>query len=377
MNFARPMISFSLLATLLWAACADAGPSADAAPPPPTPAVKPRTVEAIADSLYLTLTPGARAAQIIMTASATAPKMGMSYDTAAALVRDGVVGSVLFLKGKASEFRGQGERLTNLAVAKGAPKLLYACDCEPTLLHKKWTDVDSVLPASKQRDTATVARETRAINGQMKAAGVQLNFAPIADRAANKAIINRRSFGSNPDSIVALASAFVRAAQADGIGATVKHFPGHGMVAGDSHKGTVTIDGELKELDAFRRVIAGSKPMAVMVGHITVKNNARWSTAGLPASLSRPIMTTLLRGELAYDGLIVTDALNMAAAEVHGDAGWRALAAGADIALMPAFPRKLHARIVAAMAKDDATGKQLQASVKRVLRAKIALGILR
>lgn len=329
------------------------------------------------DSLYQRLSAAQRAAQLIMVASSTAPKLGLPYATAKSLVQDTIAGGVLFLKGTTAEFIGQRKELNALAAKNNGLPPLYSCDCEPTLLHHKWTDLEPVLPAASQKDTAKVAQQTALINAAMKRVGVQLNFAPIADRKANKAIINKRSFGASPDSIVTLAAAFIKATQDAGLGATVKHFPGHGLVKGDSHKQAVYIDGELKELDAFRKLIAESSPTAVMVGHITVRNNPRWGTGGLPASLSPVIVTGLLRKEIGYDGLIITDALNMAAAAEAGDADWKAIAAGNDIALMPTAPRKLHARMVAAMAKGDAMSKQLEASVKRVLRAKIALGVVR
>lgn len=350
------------------------------APVPAPPALsdfysRRKDIEESVDRLYAAMTPEQRAAQMIMVASSTTESIGTPYETARKLVDGGMVGNVLFLKGATTEFARQTKELNRLLQGKGQVKPLYACDCEPTLFHRKWTDIKAVKPAADQKEAAMVEEEVRKIDSVMKVVGVQLNFAPIADIAANKSVINKRSFSRNADSVALLASAFVTASQQDGIAATVKHFPGHGAVKGDSHKQAVFIDGDMKELNTFKRIIRESKPISVMVGHITVRNNPSYNTNELPASLSSKIVTGLLRKELGFDGIITTDALNMQAAANMKDGDWKAVLAGNDLILMPLNPTLLHQKITAALKKDDALSRQLEASVKRILRLKVCLSI--
>lgn len=361
---------------------ADNAPAAYEAAPAPQPFSladfygRRKDLEEAVNSRYAAMTPQQRAAQMIMVASSTAESIGTPYETAKKLVNGGIAGNVLFLKGTTTVFRGQTKELNRLQEGKGQVKPLYACDCEPTLFHRKWTNLEAVKPASEQDDPTEVAEEVHKIDSVMKEVGVQLNFAPIADLAANKSIINKRSFSSRPDSVVLLASAFVTASQKEGIAATVKHFPGHGAVKGDSHKQSVFIDGDMKELNTFKRIIRETNPVSVMVGHITVRNNAAYGTGELPASLSPKIVNGLLRKEMGFEGIITTDALNMQAAANMKDGDWKAVLAGNDLILMPLDPTSLHRKITEAIQKDDALGRQLEASVKRILRLKYCQGII-
>jgi len=323
----------------------------------------------LVDSVYNAMTPQERASQMIMTASSTYEKLGYPFASAKKLVAGQVAANVVFLKGSTAEFRQEAATLNSLP-AKLSP--LLACDCEPTLLPGKFTDVTDILPASQQKDAATVAANTDKINKIVQKVGVQLNFAPVVDIAANKSVINRRSFGSNNADIVNLSSQFVTTTQQAGIGATLKHFPGHGAVTGDSHKQSVYIDGRLTELQNFKELIQSPEPpISVMVGHIVVKNNPQYATNGLPATLSRTIVTNLLRNELHFDGIITTDALNMEAAAKVPNADWKAAEAGVDLVLMPKDAALLNRNIVTALGKQDALSKQLETSIKRIIRFKL------
>ncbi|MFT4061708.1 MAG: glycoside hydrolase family 3 N-terminal domain-containing protein [Edaphocola sp.] len=323
------------------------------------------------NELYNRLTPRQRAAQMIMTASSPVAGLGYPFGAAQKLVQQDIAANVVFLKGTAAGFKQEAAKLkADVGAEPVGP--LFACDCEPTLLPSKWSDAGHIKPAADQQDTATVQQETLKINALVKNTGVQLNFAPVADAAMNKAIINKRSFGATEAQIFPLAEQFIVTSQQGGIGATIKHFPGHGAVKGDSHKQSVYIDGELTELPLFQRLITGAEPpAAVMVGHIIVQNNPKYGTDGLPATLSRKIITDLLRNELHYDGIITTDALNMAAAAKVADADWKSVEAGADLILMPRNAAALNKKIVAAMAANNGLSRQIEASVKRILRYKI------
>lgn len=323
--------------------------------------------------IYNKLSPKERAAQMIMTASSTAVKLGYPFDKAKELITTDVAANLVFLKGSTTDFKSEVKQLDQLQ-AGNTLKTLYACDCEPSLINSKWSDVNGIQTAANQKDTAAVTENTQKINDIVQRVGVRLNFAPVVDIAANKSVINNRSFGSDPATIEALSGQFVKVSQDAGIAATLKHFPGHGAVKGDSHKQSVYIDGPLTELHTFKAIIQSeTPPVAVMVGHIIVKNNKQYNTEGLPATLSPVIVTNLLRRELGFEGIITTDALNMEAAAKVPDADWKAVQAGVDLVLMPANAKALNKRIVDALAKNDAVSRQLETSIKRIIRLKLAL----
>jgi beta-N-acetylhexosaminidase len=329
------------------------------------------TLQAV-DSVYHSLSNKERAAQMIMTASSPAPNLGYPFSKAKQMLSSGVAANVVFLKGTAAGFKSEAQQLNALPsnIQKLAP--LFACDCEPTLMPNKWSDVKGIIPAADQKTEQEVAANAQIINKAMKMAGVQLNFAPVVDIAINKSVINKRSFGSDPQFISAFSKQFVSTTQAAGIGATLKHFPGHGAISGDSHKQSVYIDGELTELNTFKQILeASEKPVAVMLGHIIIKNNPQYQTNGLPASISRKIATDLLRHKLNYKGIITTDALNMEAAAKFADADWKAVEAGVDLILMPKNAITLNQKIATALETKTAISAQIEASVKRIILLKL------
>ncbi|MEV0518025.1 glycoside hydrolase family 3 N-terminal domain-containing protein [Nonomuraea sp. NPDC050405] len=170
------------------------------------------------------------------------------------------------------------------------------------------------------------------LGAQLAAAGITIDFAPSADVNSNpdNPVIGLRSFGAEPALVARHARAFVRGLQSTGVAACAKHFPGHGDTSVDSHHGVpvVAADGIEDALRPFREVIAeGVK--AIMTGHLLVPS----FDGGLPATLSPKILTGLLREELGFDGMIVTDGIEMTAvsgAYGIGGAAARAVAAGAD-----------------------------------------------
>ncbi|NUW36830.1 glycoside hydrolase family 3 protein [Nonomuraea sp. SMC257] len=177
--------------------------------------------------------------------------------------------------------------------------------------------------------TETLARD---LGAQLAAAGITIDFAPSADVNSNpdNPVIGLRSFGADPALVARHARAFVRGIQSAGVAACAKHFPGHGDTSVDSHHGVPVVEaGGIEDaLRPFREVIdEGVK--AVMTGHLLVPS----FDGVLPATLSPKILTGLLREELGFDGLIVTDGIEMAAVAGTygiGGAAARAIAAGAD-----------------------------------------------
>ncbi|GLZ11105.1 sugar hydrolase [Actinomadura sp. NBRC 104425] len=185
-------------------------------------------------------------------------------------------------------------------------------------------------------DPELTRRVYRSLGAELAEAGVNLNFAPSVDvnTAADNPVIGTRSFGSDAELVARHAAAAVTGTQEAGVAACAKHFPGHGATVADSHLAVPVVDADMallerRELVPFRAAIkAGTR--AVMTGHL----NLPAVTGGVPATLSRAAITGLLRGRLGYDGVIVTDALDMAGASGEigiPEAAVRALLAGADL----------------------------------------------
>ncbi|MBZ5695359.1 MAG: serine hydrolase [Acidobacteriia bacterium] len=219
---------------------------------------------------------------------------------------------------------------------------------------------------------------------EARAAGVHWIFAPDADVNNNpdNPIINVRSFGEDPQSVAAYVKEFVRGVQENGALATAKHFPGHGDVSVDSHLALAVVSGDRKELEGnelvpFRAAIAAGAG-SIMPGHLAVP--ALDPDPNVPATLSQRILTGLLRDQMKFRGLIVTDALDMAGVTSlypPGEVAVRAVEAGADVLLMPPVPDAAMAGLEDAVRSGRIPEKRIDASVRRILAAKAQLGLNR
>jgi beta-N-acetylhexosaminidase len=220
-----------------------------------------------------------------------------------------------------------------------------------------------------------VARESRA-------AGVQWIFAPVSDVNDNPAnpIINTRSFGEDPASVSEYVENFIRGAQDNGALATAKHFPGHGDVSVDSHLSLPTVPGDRTELEnmelvPFRAAIAAGVD-SIMIGHLAVP--AFEPDPNVPATLSYNIMTGLLRDQMGFKGLIVTDAMDMGGVTnlyPPGEAAVRSVEGGADMVLMPPVPDAAMEGLIDAVKSGRIPEKRIDESVRRILEAKEHLGL--
>ena len=249
-----------------------------------------------------------------------------------------------------------------------------------------------------RRQGVITAREARAL-------GVRWDFAPDADvnNNADNPVINVRSYGENPQEVARFASAFVEGLQSGNVLATAKHFPGHGDTAIDSHRGLPIIDLPRSRFDAlelvpFKSVIETAGVGSIMVAHISlpqidptvikplkqsvkasyteaeIKNEA----ATIPSTLSPRVITDILRKEMNFDGLIVTDAMDMSGLTIYfnqDEAAVRALSAGADVILKPASANDAIRGIKQALASGRISGQRLNESVRRVLAWKYQLGL--
>lgn len=232
-------------------------------------------------------------------------------------------------------------------------------------------------PAFTRYEGEVTAREARAL-------GVQWVYYPVADVNNNpdNPIINIRSFGENPEAVAAHVKAFIEGAHADKknfVLTTAKHFPGHGDTAVDTHLNMASIPADKDrlnhlELVPFKAAIEAGVD-SVMTAHIAVPALA---PPDLPATLSPAILTDLLRKELGFKGLVVTDALEMASIArgfTSGDAAVRAIEAGADALLMPTDPDAVLKAVTAAVQSGRLTRQRIQESVIKILAAKERVGL--
>jgi beta-N-acetylhexosaminidase len=219
---------------------------------------------------------------------------------------------------------------------------------------------------------------------ESRAVGVQWNFFPDADVNSNPAnpIINTRSFGEDPQQVGDLVAAYIRGARANGMMTTAKHFPGHGDTATDSHLSVAQVTGDRKRLNSvelapFRKAIEAGVD-SVMVAHVSVP--ALEPDANRVATTSPAIVTDLLKQELGFQGIVVTDALDMAgltrlyAANI-GRAAVDAFKAGSDLLLIPADLDASYKAVLDAARSGEIPSARLDASVLKLLKAKASLGL--
>lgn len=212
---------------------------------------------------------------------------------------------------------------------------------------------------------------------EARAVGVHLTFSPVADINDNPGnpIINTRSFGGDPAMVARLVAATVKGTRDAGVLSTVKHFPGHGNTDVDSHISLPTIHGGWARLDSielvpFRAAVKAGVDV-VMSGHLALPGFDPDSLR--PATLSPLVMTSVLRDSLGFQGLAVTDALDMGALVTTyggGEAAVRAFLAGSDLLLMPADPRAVIVAMTEAVRSGRISRERLRLSLGKVLMIK-------
>lgn len=297
-----------------------------------------------------------------------------------ALIREQKIGGFILFGGEVYETA----YLTNSLQNKAEIPLLIASDLERGLGNQ--IDGTTLFPplmslgAAGSDELAYLMGKITAI--EARAIGIHMTYAPVVDVNINpeNPIINTRSFGEDPEQVSRLAAEFIKGCQQNGLMATAKHFPGHGDTDLDSHSVLPTIGGDLKRLEKvelypFKKAIEAGV-QAIMTAHLRLP--ALDPTPDLPATLSQPILTGLLRNKLGFKGIIVTDAMNMGGITTlysPVEAAMRAVEAGVDMILLPPEPKEVIEALVCAVRSSQISEARIEVSVKRILEAKARLGL--
>jgi len=303
-----------------------------------------------------------------------------------ALRRQHVGGVVLFRHknmGNLAELRGLTQALQSVAAESDQPPLLIAADQEGGQL----IAVDHTTPFPGNMALGATGSDKlaykvgRAIGKELSAVGINVDFSPVCDVNSNplNPVIGTRSFGEDPKLVARLSAALIRGLQSAGVAATAKHFPGHGDTSSDSHAGAPMVKHSAKrirsvELVPFRAAV-NSGARLVMTAHIVVPT-LNGGSDDLPATLSPQILRDLLRKKMRFDGVIVSDALDMHAMEQG--AGYvaetmAAVAAGIDLLLFNHDLSRVEpacANLVQAARRGLISANEMHASARRVMTLK-------
>lgn len=238
------------------------------------------------------------------------------------------------------------------------------------------TKVDSAAEIGESGDANNAYNTYKEIGTYLTEYGFNLNFAPVADVLTDldNDAIGERSFGSDPTVVSSMVASSVTALEEVGVTACMKHFPGQGDANGDTHEGLASSDRTLEEIKAteLQPFAAGMEAGAqmIMVGHFTVPAIDEDNT---PASLSKKVITDLLREEMGYNGVVITDALNMSAISEYYDSAQAcimAFKAGADMVLMPEDFEAAYEGVLAAVKDGTISEARINDSLRRVYRIK-------
>lgn len=244
-----------------------------------------------------------------------------------------------------------------------------------TTLHPPMREIGDSGDAEKAKEVGKI------LANDLSKFGFNVDFAPVADVIIdeNNTEIGDRSFGNNPDTVSLMVENVVAGLQEGGISATLKHFPGHGSTINNSHTGVSESARTIEQLreNEFLPFAAGINAGAdfVMISHMTLTAATKEK---VPSSLSKEVITDMLRGELGFNGIVITDAFNMGAVTTmysQAEAAKMAINAGVDMILMPQSLTEVHSAIVSAVENGEISEERIKESVKRILTVKRKRGI--
>ena len=287
----------------------------------------------------------------------------------------------------AAVFRNQpyeAAMFTNQLQRDSPLPLIFAADFERGLAMRFHgaTGFPAAMAFAATGNAQHAAEMARVVAQEARAIGVAWNFFPVADvnSAPANPIINTRAFGEDPQQVIPYVLAYLGAARENGMLATAKHFPGHGDVVSDSHLGTARLSADRAHLDTvelppFRAAIEAGVD-AVMVAHVTVP--ALDPDPNRVATVSRAVIGGVLKQQLGFQGLVITDAMDMNAITrlfPAGRAVIEAVKAGNDVILIPPDLNAAYSGLLSAVRSGEIPQAQINASVLRILRAKAAVGL--
>lgn len=256
------------------------------------------------------------------------------------------------------------------------------------------TDMPGNMALGAARSSEMTQNIGQVIGEELNALGINMNLAPVLDINNNpdNPVIGVRSFGESPELVAELGIAYTQGLQNTGVAATAKHFPGHGDTAVDSHLGLPEVPHDKErllevELFPFQKAMEADID-AIMTAHVTfpkiddtkVISKKDGTEISLPATLSHKVLTGLMREEMGFDGVIITDALNMKAIADHFgpvDAVIRSVKAGTDIVLMPVGLEEVADGLLEAVETGEISEERIEESVKRILTLKVERGIVK
>lgn len=239
------------------------------------------------------------------------------------------------------------------------------------------TDVGDMAKIGASGDVQQARQAGETIGSYLSELGFNLDFAPDADVLTNpdNTVVKKRSFGSDPRVVSDMSLAVAQGLAQHQVYSVYKHFPGHGATAGDTHQGYAYTDKTLDELKQselipFENAIQNNAAF-IMAAHISAPHVTGDDT---PASLSKTMITDILRGQMGYDGIVVTDAMNMGAVTeqyTSAQAAVKALQAGADLVLMPEDFQEAYQGVLDAVKDGTLTEQRINESVTRIVKVKV------
>ncbi|WP_214630412.1 glycoside hydrolase family 3 protein [Paenibacillus agaridevorans] len=299
----------------------------------------------------------------------------------------GIGGTIYFTRNvqNAEQVHNLSVKLQEKAAVSGRAPLFIAIDQEGGMV-ARLVDGVTLMPGNMALGAtgqAEAARETAKVSGEeLRKLGITLNYAPCIDVNNNpdNPVINVRSYSDRAEVVSELGAAAVEGYQSAGVAATVKHFPGHGDTSVDSHHALPVLPHNRDRLDAielrpFRAAIAAGTD-CIMTAHVVLP---ALEPSGVPSTLSEKVLTGLLRGELGYDGVVVTDCLEMSAIDEHygpAQGSVRAIQAGADMVLVSHTIEKQRAAleaVTAAVESGELSEARIDEAVGRIMRLKSKL----
>lgn len=352
------------------------------APDPILLAIEAMTVEQKVGQMLMPVVAGTSANQVT-TAQAAFNQALAGYDTPAEIVDNYQLGGLMYLGPNVistEQIATFSAELQQSVSDQGGIALFIAADQEGGRVRRIRSGVTEIGSARSFGGDVDAIRESAQVSAtEMMALGINMILAPVADVVSgNRGVIGDRSYSEDPAVAGAAASAASEGIQAGGALSVVKHWPGHGATEVDSHKSLPEIlaPPELwaqRDAAPFAAVI-DSGVDAVMVGHLAFPEI---DPSGVPATVSPVLVQQLLRDEYGFDGLVMTDAMDMGAVSGYdrGELGVLAVLAGIDVLLAPPDLRATQAALLAALEQGRITEDWLNTSVERILRAKARLGL--